>query len=53
MSCMLMKSRTFFSLGTAHASQVYTKTVNSGFFSALLTRFLNHFKQNIFHTFYS
>ena len=50
---MLMKSRTFFSLGTAHASQVYTKTVNSGFFSALLTRFLNHFKQNIFHTFYS
>ena len=50
---MLMKSRTFFSLGAAHASQVYTKTVNSGFFRALLTRFLNHFKQNIFHTFYS
>ena len=50
---MLMKSRTFFSFGAAHASQVYTKTVKSGFFSALLTRFLNHFKQNIFHTFYS
>ena len=77
---MLMKSLTFFSLGTAHASHVYTKTVNSGFFSALLsfykptrrpstvvnfmlihilmlsftiTRFLNYFKQNIFHTLYS
>ena len=37
-----MKSLTFFSLGAAHASQVYTKTVNSGFFRALLTRFLNH-----------
>ena len=48
-----MKSLTFFSLSAARASQVYTKTVNSGFFSALLTRFLNHFKQNIFHTFYS
>ena len=79
-SYILMKSLTFFSLSAARASQVYTKTVNSGFFSALLalykatqrpntvvnfilkhilmlsftiTRFLNHFKQNIFHTFYS
>ena len=33
---MLMKSFTFFSLGAAHASQVYTNTVSSGFFSALL-----------------
>ena len=35
-SYMLMKSLTFFSLGAAHASQVYTKTVNSGLFTALL-----------------
>ena len=34
---MIMKSLTFFSLGAAHASQVYTKTVNRGFFSAALT----------------
>ena len=31
-----MKSLTFFSLGAAHASQVYTKTVNSGLLTALL-----------------
>ena len=36
LSLKYMKSLTFFSLGAAHASQVYTKTVNSGFFSALL-----------------
>ena len=34
--CMLMKSLTFFSLDAARASQVYTQTVNSGLFSALL-----------------
>ena len=79
-SYMLMKSLTFFSLGTTRTSQVYTKTVNSGLFTVLLalykttqrlqtvvnfilihilmlsftiTRFLNHFKQNMFPTLYS
>ena len=58
-SYMLMKSLTFFSLGAARASQVYTKTVNSGLFTALLAlctttiQFFIHTIQDIYKSVHS